>query len=153
MADPIKSPLRVVIDVNLLVRSVLAPTGGSALLIQKFKQGVFLSITCRKQLHELYRVLGYPRLLRRHRITRRQRQRITTQLYKRSVWVEPRGQLAVCRDPNDDYLIEIALLGRATCLVSEDNDFHSDSEIVEFLNRRGIHLLHLSEFLAILQDR
>jgi predicted nucleic acid-binding protein len=85
MADPIKSPLRVVIDVNLLVRSVLAPTGGSALLIQKFKQGVFLSITCRKQLHELYRVLGYPRLLRRHRITRRQRQRITTQLYNRSV--------------------------------------------------------------------
>lgn len=153
MAEPVRSPLRVVMDVNLLVRGMLAPTGGSALLIQQFKQGSFLSITCRRQLYELYRVLGYPRLLRRHPITRHQRQRITAQIYKRSIWVEPSGRLAICRDPNDDYLIEIALLGRATHLVSEDSDLHSDLEIIEFLNRRDIQLLHVSEFLAILRDR
>lgn len=152
MPEAVSAPIRAVVDVNLLVRGVLSATGGSAQLIQSLKRGGFLPITSRQHLAELHRVLGYPRLLRKHRITVRQRQRLVAQLYHRSVWVEPVGQLALCRDPNDDYLLEMALLGRATHLVSEDADLHDDLDLVLFLSQRGIRLVHLGEFLAAIRS-
>lgn len=152
MPDPAPPTLRAVIDVNLLVRGTLSPTGGSALLIQALKQSLFLPITSRQHLQELHRVLGYPRLLRKHRITRRQRQRLVAQLYARSRWVEPAGRLALCRDPKDDYLLEMALLGQATHIVSEDDDLHDDPDIVAFLDQRGIRLVRLGAFLAALRS-
>ena len=60
------------------------------------------------------------------------------------------GQLAVCRDPKDDYLIEMALLGRATHLVSEDNDFHRDADVIELLRHYGTQLIRAGAFVEIL---
>jgi predicted nucleic acid-binding protein len=68
------------------------------------------------------------------------------------MWVEPAGRLALCRDPKDDYLIEMALLGRATHIVSEDDDLHDDPDVVAFLDQRDIRLVRLGEFLAALRD-
>ena len=151
MPDLFPATIRAVVDVNLLVRGTLSLTGGSALLIQLLKQRQFLPITSRQYLHEIYRVLGYPRLLRHHRITRRQRQHLVTTLYDRSVWVETTGSLKMCRDPKDDYLLEMALVGHATHVVTEDDDLHDDLDIVAFLDQRSIQLVHLGEFLAVLR--
>ncbi len=151
MTEAFPAQIRAVIDVNLLVRGILSQTGGSARLIQLLKQGKFVPITSRTHLEELYRVLGYSRLVRKYHLTRRHRQRIVAQLYKRSVWVAPIGTLSLCRDPHDDYLIEMAILGRSAYLVSEDKDLVTDSNISMFLRQRNIQLVRLEEFLAALQ--
>ena len=39
-----------------------------------------------------------------------------------AVQVELSGLLKVCRDPDDDKLLEIAIVGRADCLVTGDQD-------------------------------
>ena len=119
MTEPAPDQIRAVIDVNLLVRGVLSATGGSAYLIQLFKQARFVTVTSRSHLEELHEVLGYGRLVRRYRISRRQRQRAVVQIYKRSVWVEPVGAVSLCRDPKDDYLIEMALLSLSLIHISE----------------------------------
>lgn len=36
--------------------------------------------------------------------------------------IKPKRQIRVCRDPDDDYLLEIATKGKAAFLVSGDND-------------------------------
>ncbi len=146
------SIIRVVVDVNLLIRGTISPRGGSGLLIQALKQRRFLSITSRPHLEELYRVLGYRRLVRKYRITQQQRQRLVAQLYQRSVWVEPLGNLTLCRDPKDDYLLEMVLLGQATHLISEDKDFYDDPNLIMFLNQRGVNLVRLGEFFSILRS-
>jgi putative PIN family toxin of toxin-antitoxin system len=140
-----------VVDVNLLVRGTLSAKGGSRALITAFKRGEYLPITARRHLTKLYRVLGYPRLTRKWPITRRIRRRLVAQLYQRAVWVEPTGDLRLCRDPQDDYLLEMALLGQATHLVSEDDDLHDDPVIPIFLSQRGVQLVRLGEFLAFLR--
>ena len=86
-------------------------------------------------------------------MTARQRQRLIAQLYSRSVWVEPATHLALCRDPHDDYLLEMVLLGRAGYLVTEDSDLHDDPDIDLFLEQRGVRLVRLGEFLTALRDR
>ena len=144
--------IRAVVDVNLLVRSLLSSRGGSAQLVQALKQGLFTPISSKQHLLELYRVLGYPRLARRYRITRRQRQRLVAQLYRRSIWVETTRQLALCRDPHDDYLLEMALVSRASHLVSEDEDLHGDPDLVAFMNQRGVRIVRLGPFLEALRN-
>jgi predicted nucleic acid-binding protein len=76
---------------------------------------------------------------------------LIARLYALSAFVKPLGRLALCRDPKDDYLLEMALAGQATHLVTEDDDLHDDADIVEFLGRRGIRLVRVGEFLAALE--
>jgi putative PIN family toxin of toxin-antitoxin system len=136
-----------VVDVNLLVRGVLSAKGGSRVLLIALKQNRFRIITSRQHLFEIYRVLGYPRLTRKWPIVRRIRKRLVAQIYRRAIWVEPVESLHLCRDPKDDYLLQMALLGQATHLVSEDDDLHQDPLIPTFLSQRGIQLVHLGDFL------
>jgi putative PIN family toxin of toxin-antitoxin system len=141
--------MRAVIDVNLLIRAVLSPAGGAGLLWRALLDDKLVSITSRKQLYELHRVLRYSRIVRRYHITRRQRQRLVARLYQRSIWVQTTGRLQLCRDPEDDYLIEMALVGEASHLVTEDKDLLDDADIIAFLSERGIAVVTL---VALLQS-
>ena len=140
-----------VVDVNLLVRGTLSTKGGSYALILAFKRSEYLLVSSRRHLTELYRVLGYPRLTKKWPIARRVRKRLVAQIYRRAIWTEPVDTLHLCRDPKDDYLLEMALLGGASHLVSEDNDLHDDDLIRIFLSQRGVQLMRLGEFLAFLR--
>jgi predicted nucleic acid-binding protein len=51
---------------------------------------------------------------------------------------------------NDDYLIEMALLGEAAYLVSEDADLHDAPDIIEVLRQFGIELVHVGTFARLL---
>ncbi len=48
----------------------------------------------------------------------------------------------------DDYLLEMALLGQATHLVTEDDDLHDDLAIRSLLRDYGVRLVHIAEFLV-----
>jgi predicted nucleic acid-binding protein len=56
MSDPTASAVRVVVDVNLLVRGILSGRGGSAVLIRALKQGRFIPVASRLYLQEIYNV-------------------------------------------------------------------------------------------------
>lgn len=142
--------IKAVIDTNLLVRAIISPGGGSAVLIKKLKQGCFQSITSSQHLREIYQVLAYPHIKERYKITDNQRKRLISQLYTRSIFLTPTGRIALCKDPKDDYLIEIALLGQITHLVTEDRHLHNDSKIVYFLSLHNIEVIRLKEFLMVL---
>ena len=63
-----------------------------------------------------------------------------------AVQVEIPGTLRVCRDPDDDKLLEVAVIGRADCLVTGDQD-------LLILNPfQGIPILTPAGFLAILSQ-
>jgi len=140
--------LRVVIDTNILVRGTLSASGASALVIEALKRGRCTLITSRALLSELYRVLSRPRMKRRYGVTSRRCKRLISRLYAGSIFVVPAGRLALCRDPEDDIFLEMALLGRATHLVTEDADLYDDPDIKELLNRYGVHVVRLAEFLV-----
>lgn len=139
--------LRIVVDTNILVRGTLSASGASALVIEALKRGRCTLITSQAHLSELYRVLNRPRL-NRYGVTSKRRKRLISRLHAGSVFVAPTGELTLCRDPKDDFLLEIALLGRATHLVTEDADLYDDSDIVETLRQYGVHIVRLAEFLV-----
>ena len=145
-----KPILRVVVDTNVFIRSLISTTGSSALLVEAIREHHCILITSRTHLSEIHRVLCRRRFVHRYGITRHQRQRLISRLYSLAIYVKPSGRLTMCRDPKDDYLIEMALLGRATHLVSEDKDLHDDPDIVELLRLSGIQLVGAWGFMRAL---
>jgi predicted nucleic acid-binding protein len=53
----------------------------------------------------------------------------------------------VCRDPDDNILLETALRGRAKYVVSRDEDITRDRDLFTHLGRHGIQAATISHFL------
>ena len=62
------------------------------------------------------------------------------------------GDLRICRDRDDDILIETALAGNARYLVSRDDDVARDLELTCYLEAQNIQVLTVSKFLAVLAE-
>lgn len=107
-------------------------------------------IASRTYLNEIHRVLSRPRFVYRYGITPRRRKRLIVRLFTLAYLVQPTTHLTICRDPKDDYLIEMALLGRATHLISEDEDLHADADIVELLAQNNVRLVRAGNFVRAL---
>jgi uncharacterized protein len=66
-------------------------------------------------------------------------------LLAQSVEVTITGKLHVCRDPNDDMILECALLVKADAIVSGDKD------LLVLGSYEGIRILTAAEYLALPQ--
>lgn len=137
----------------MLVSGAIVTYGASAFLVDAIKCRQFLFITCRRNLHEVYRVLGYRRVCRKYQVRDRDRKRLVGRLAFIGEFGEPIGRVQICRDPTDDYLIEMAILGEATHLVTGDEDFHDDPTLLRFLEERGVAAIRPADFVTLLRER
>ena len=64
--------------------------------------------------------------------------------------VQLTGDVRLCRDPDDDMVIETALRGHADVLVTRDDDLKGASDLVELLRARGVAVLSVQRFLDLL---
>jgi uncharacterized protein len=113
------SALRSVFDTNTLVSALLfsASTPRRA-LDYAFEHGkVLISLPLVRQ---LYRVLHYPRLERY--ITADERADFLGQLTREGALTTITVQLQVVRDPDDNFVLELAVNGGATVIISGNSD-------------------------------
>jgi uncharacterized protein len=111
---------RAVLDPNVLISALLAPSGSPALLVARWLAGDFELIVSEKLLAELRRALTYPKL--RSRITENEATAFVDLLGRAATHAKdppatPRGS----RDAGDDYLLALAE-AVAAVLVTGDND-------------------------------
>ena len=92
---------------------------------------------------ELSEVLGRPKFDRY--VDRELRQRFLAMLLREAALIDPLEEIRVCRDPKDDKLLELAIAGAASCIVSGDRD------LLVLTPFRGILILAPAEFLAWLK--
>ena len=113
--------MRAVVDVNVLVSGVLSPKGHSAEILRATRDGQFELVVSEKLLAELKRTLAYPKL----------RKRIPAEKAASFVnWVRDHGTVANdptslppvgSRDPDDDYLLALAIKRRAYLVTGDDD--------------------------------
>jgi putative PIN family toxin of toxin-antitoxin system len=132
---------RVVLDTNVLISAVLSPLGKPFACLNWVIENATL-IVSRKLLEELETRLARPKFSKYVDLARRRS--FVTDLALSAVQVELSGMLRVCRDPDDDKLLEMAVVGRADCLVTGDAD-------LLILNPfHNIAILAPAEFVAIM---
>ncbi|MBK9306377.1 MAG: hypothetical protein IPM58_04630 [Nitrospira sp.] len=69
----------------------------------------------------------------------------------RATLVPLTGTVAICRDPDDDRILETAMVGNVRYLVTRDDDIKHDPLVRRFLHPRGIQVVTVSHMLGILE--
>ncbi|NBC14380.1 MAG: putative toxin-antitoxin system toxin component, PIN family [Gammaproteobacteria bacterium] len=111
--------LRCVIDTNVLISAALfADSIPGQVLRHVLRHGSLLASP--RTLTELAEVLGRPKLDRY--LTWPEREHFLAALADRVELVEPDLELAVCRDPDDNAILELAVAGRAAAIIAGDPD-------------------------------
>lgn len=141
--------MRAVIDTNVWVSALLNPAGPPAQLLAALRAGSFDLLVSEPLLAELAGVLERPRLARRFGVTPATVDALLALLRERAELVPVRGALRLCRDPDDDLVIETAVGGRADALVSRDDDLKGDADLVAALRALGVEVLTVQRFLAL----
>ncbi len=136
MSQPLE--LRFVFDTNALVSGLLMPNSIPAqALTWAGEHGAIL--TSLDLLNELRTVLSRPKFDRY--LPRDERDLFLAALIRDSALVDVVERIVVCRDPKDDHVLELAVNGQATCVVSGDND------LLTLHPFRDIPILKPAEFL------
>lgn len=111
--------MRVVADTNVLTSARLSPTGTPAQIVRLAFAGHLELLVSPLLLAELEEVLGR----RKFRLDQLDNADYLAQLRKQTVVHDPPADTGVrTRDPDDDYLIALALFGRADAIVTGDRD-------------------------------
>lgn len=137
----------VLIDTNVWVSAFLNPLGAPARVCQAWQDGHFQVVISLPLLEELADVLTRPRLTRKYAIDFEDVQALLRLLTEQGQMMFPAGTLKICRDPDDDIVLETALLGQATHVVTRDDDLKADAELVEQLRARGVQVVSVQTFL------
>lgn len=118
--------MRVAFDVSVLIRLSLGSTL-IAKLIRLANQGVFTVLTTDILLDELRRTASKPRLVAH--LHRAAHDELIEFLGEEGDAVQLNPPFPVCRDKEDEYLLALALDGRADFLVTNDQDLLSQLRI------------------------
>jgi uncharacterized protein len=111
--------IRAVLDTNVYVAAVLSRTGSPARLVSELAEGLYDAVVCPLLLDELEAVLSRPKIASR---VSAETTRGYLEWLNRVAVVEsdPTHIPRVCADPQDDYMLALAVSGRAQVIVSGD---------------------------------
>ena len=111
---------RVVLDANVLISAALRPDGPPRAVVDAVRQERGVLLFSDETFDELRTRLQLPKFDRY--VSWEGRAVYLAQLEAVSEWVPIAGAKLGCRDPDDDKLLETALMGAADCLVTGDRD-------------------------------
>lgn len=134
--------MRVVADANILVSATLgrSPESPSVRIIDATLDGRIELVMSPRLLKEIADVLSRPRI--RKRLSAEDAQLFLADVAAQVLMLaDPLDPPSVCRDPDDDYLVALAVVAAADVLVSGDGDLlavEPDRAGVEVLTPRQL---------------
>jgi len=132
----------VVFDTNVLISALLSPTGNPFRCLALAKIGQLQSITCREILNEFTE-----KLLVKLKFSEEMAQLAVTEIEIFSCLITIAGTLKVVQDdPEDDMVIECAVVGKATHIVT------GDKHLLGLKNYQEIAIVKATEFVKLLSQ-
>ena len=142
--------VRAVIDTNIWVSALLNPFGFPARLRKSFEEGFFHPIISEPLIEELAEVLNRPRIKNKYGIAEDDISELLILIEERSEHVLLSGDINICRDSDDNFVIETAIKGQAEYLVTRDDDIKFDKKVSTFLLQHSISVLSVAKFLNVI---
>ena len=143
--------LRAVVDTNAWVSALLNPRGHPARVLEALRSRRFVSILSQPIVDELIDVLSRPRLVKKYQLEAEEVAQYVALVIERAEIVTLSGNVNLCRDPRDNGIIETAIVGRASCLVSRDDDIKRDKELVKAMDLKGVRVHSVANFLLTVE--
>jgi len=144
-----KSTPQAVIDTNILIRANINKEGSDFLIYKAFLEGRFELLYSEKLIQEVNKVLNYPRIFSKYGFRKEIISDFVDSIVTFGKLVYQPAEVKVCRDPNDDELLSIALAiytRKPIYVVSGDKD------LLELKgNVKGVKIVTAGEFVKILK--
>lgn len=140
----------VLIDTNVWVSAFLNPSGPPARLKDAWLQGKCEVVVALPLLTEIAEVLRRPRIKRKYGLREEAIVQYLRLIAARSALVPVTGRVAVCRDPDDNFILEAAIAGGAEFVITRDDDLKRDLDLIQHMRECGVQVVSVSRFLAIL---
>lgn len=134
--------MRVVLDTNLFIATLIAENGAPARAYALWRTGRYTLLTSEWQLGELRRVSHYRKL--RHILVPAEVGTLVNSLRRRAEVLARLPDLDLARDPDDNFVLATALAGKADYLVTGDQKDLLPLEAVS-----GVRILRVGAFLAL----
>lgn len=132
----------VVFDTNILLSALLSTNGNPFRCLALAKIGQLESVTCQEILDEFAE-----KLLVKFKFSGEMAQAAVEEVCGFSRLIEISGTLkTVPEDPDDDMVVECAVMGNATHIVT------GDKHLLSLTNHQGIVILKAAEFVALLSS-
>jgi len=146
-------PLVALLDTNIWVSAFLKPTGPPGQVITRWRRDDFSVVTSLSQLAEIAEVLSRPRLTLRFKYPPEEVETFVRLIAARASVIQISGDLKICRDPDDNEILEAAILGQSQYLVTRDDDLKRDLDLIKALRRRRVRVISVRQFLRRLARR
>lgn len=144
--------VRAVLDTNIWVSAILNPAGSPAEIIKSFRQGDFLTVISEPIIAEIADVLSRPRIKDKYGITEADILELLILIEERCEHVLLAGDIQVCRDPEDNGVIETAIKGHAAYIVTRDDDIKFDKSVEAFLAQKSVTPISTAGFLQRIKE-
>ena len=139
--------IRAVIDTSILIRAIIKPRGTVGPILQGLRNADYQLVYSDPLLAELAEVLARPRLPAKYGLTTEDIATVLSLILLRGEPVVPARRIGVCRDPNDNMVLEAAVAGQVDAIVSGDEDLLALSPF------EGIPVLSPAAFLRRLASQ
>lgn len=138
--------IRAVLDANTLISAIInRPLSVSQEIYQNFIKQHFLLIVSPSLLAEVEDVLNRGRVMKLHKHSTENLQKIIKELANFSYVVPGKTEISVVRDPDDDKIIAAAVEGNADYIISRDKD------LLDLEEYQGIKIITPEKFMGILR--
>lgn len=130
--------MKAVVDTNILIRALIKPRGTVGPILTRLRNGDYTLVYSTPLLDELIEKLALPRIRHKYRLGVNEIEALVALIALRGALVTPSRRVKVCRDPDDDMVIEAALAGMAEYVVTGDKDLLTlkDFEFIRFITPR-----------------
>ena len=135
--------MRVVLDANQFVSSLLVKVGLPAQALDAWRAGAYQLIISPAILEEIEHTLGYTRIQRKYNISAATVARLLHELPNSAIVVGGQADVtgAVPDDPDDEIVLECAVDGNADIIVS------GDRHLLDLESYQGITIVSVRTFL------
>jgi putative PIN family toxin of toxin-antitoxin system len=103
-------------------------------------------------LFELAAVLSCPRIRDKYSISTDDIKELLELVDERSEHVFLEGDVEICRDADDNMVIETAIKGQVAYLVTRDDDIKYDKKVSNLLSQYKVTVVTIAKFLSILKE-
>lgn len=135
---------RVVIDANVIISAILSPSASPAKVLKLVTDGKIEIIVSYPILHEFITTLLYPRIQKRHGLSKHQVSEKIFHLAEFGKLVHPENKLNIIKDdPSDNMYLECAIEGEADFIIS------GDKHLKDLKSYKGIKIIDPFTFLKI----
>lgn len=136
--------LKAVIDTNQFVSSLISKQGPSAQLIDRWREQRFILVTSPEIIAEIQRVLKYPHISKKYKLSKSDVQSLLTLIEHEAVVIPKLPAVHVIKDdPDDDKFLACAFAARAEYIVS------GDQHLLSLGSYKSISIVTVKEFLLI----